>query len=276
MSVHPQFPAAAAVSHAGATARFSIGSTEAKKGWQVGFQPLGINILGSTIAIAAYFEPAVMLAEVSVGKNRLSLRNIRWIGGTVDAAGGRVRMFPDTVNWGGANRMETALVYSRDELGLIRNGPERKIFCIKYRDGAWHHDREVGFGTGAGMVHAATLTSDGALLVVESDLALKDWVVRKYYADGKSFVRNKVDPFRYGIAERRSDGAVFTVTDYRAKKKGIYRDNKLVVPGIAGNGIALLDDGKKGALVTCYGGGAPTPFKGVPGSIRYIPPRALA
>ena len=53
------------------------------------------------------------------------------------------------------------------------------------------------------------------------------------------------------------------------------RISDCAVLGAAGNGIALLDDGAKGALVTCYGGGAPTSFKGVPGSIRYIPPRAL-
>ncbi len=241
----------------------------------LGFQPLGISTLGSTVgstvAIADYFGPSVMLAELSFQQGAMQFSNIRWIRGTVSYGKG-VRMFPNVYEPGGANRMQAVLIYAPTRLGLVRNG-NRQIFPIVLRaDGKWVHDLVSPFPAGGlDMVHSATFTYRG-LVTIESDEKAGRWAVCDY-RDKEVKVRETV-PYRYGI-DIRSDGAVVTVSDYRAKEHGLYIGDKLQIPGLVGNGVALLAGGKSGALITRYGHGHPGPFNGVPGNLIYIPPRFL-
>ena len=80
-----------------------------------------------------------------------------------------------------------------------------------------------------------------------------------------------VPDFTYGIGMRnRDEGAVWTVTDFRASvPHGIYRYSELAVSDVYGNGICFLQDGS--ALVARYGQGHPGAFNGVPGALVYIP-----
>lgn len=241
----------------------------------LGFQPLGISAMGPFIAIAAYFEPAVLLAEVTLGQGGVPhFNSIRWIRGTI-AHGKRVRMFPNLIKPGDANRMQTVLMYSPTRMGLIRNG-DRQIFPITLRaDEKWEHESVSSFSFSHGgldMVHSAVLTDQG-LVTIESDEAADHWAVCDYR--GKTVGKRAVPPFRYGIAVRHRDGAIVTVSDYRAKEHGLYFDDKRQVPDLVGNGVVLLDGGKRGALVTRYGQAYPGPFNGIPGALVYVPPDLL-
>jgi hypothetical protein len=271
-SEQKQYAKAAALSYKGQEQSFSLPIGRiAIASQELGFQPSGIQSFGSLIAIADYFGPAVLLAEASVDGGTLNLRKIRWIRGTI-AGKESVRMFPDINPSSGVNRIQTAVIYSGSELGLIRNG-ERKIFRVVYRDGKWCHKGETCFPKDDKnyMMHSAALCDDGRLLTIESGGDLKDWRLYEYKDGHRLLGSDRLASYRYGIAIRKRDRAIFTIGDFRAKQKGIFINNALRVPDIAGNGIVLLNDGMDGALVVRYGGGHPGPFNGIPGALLHVP-----
>ena len=216
-----------------------------------------------------------MLAEVSLVGEVLHMSNIHWIRGTF-AEGKRVRMFPDIYEPGGANRMQAVVMYSSRRLGLVRNG-DRQIFDIVLRDdGEWEHvpvppQRSGGIDA----ITSVTLVpgASGGFVMLEVDEEKGMCTLRDYR--GAELKESEIAPDRYGIAVRERDGAFITITDSRADKYGLYVDDKVQVPDLVGNGVALLDDGKDGALVTRYGQAFPGPFNGVPGALIYVPPQYL-
>jgi len=260
-------------SYAGQETSFTFPEQEGITHTLLGFQPLGISIFGSTVAIADYFGPSVMLAEVSLTGGVPHFSDIRWVRGTI-AEGKCVRMFPNLYQPGGVNRMQVVLMYSPIRLGLIRNA-ERKIFPITLRaDGGWWNEPVSPLPAGGlDMVHSAVLVNQG-LVTVESDEKAERWAVYDYRYGSAKRKGREIAPFHYGIAVR-DDGEFITVSDYRAKEHGLYIDDKRRVPGLTGNGVALIDGGKGGALVTRYGHGHPGPFNGVPGALFFVPPQLL-
>ena len=78
----------------------------------------------------------------------------------------------------------------------------------------------------------------------------------------------------------RSTGQVLVVTDPRVsdREHGIYDITSvpptMILPGVSGSSICALSNG--GALVARYGQEVGGPFKGVPGSLLYIPPSLLS
>lgn len=266
---------AAAKSYAGQQTEFSIRVGKDPVEIPLGFQPLGINVLGSLIAVAAYFEPAVMLAEVTVLEGVLRFHNVRWIRGTVHD-GSPVRMFPDVFQPGGANRMQTALICSPERLGLIRNGERRMFFIERGADSKWHHNGTVFFpDSGYAFVHSAII-EDGHLYTTESDGPLENWVTCSYRFNGSEIQRYfyyAITHYRY-LGARGANGQFYSIGDVRAKCKGIFAGGQ-PISDVPGNGIALLKNGEVGALVTRYGQAYPGPFNGIPGTLVYVPPRLL-
>ena len=257
-------------SYAGQQTTFTFPLNEGIIEVPLGFQPLGISILGSTVAVADYFGPSVMLAEVSLRQGVPHFSDIRWIRSTI-ADGKRVRMFPDLYQPGGANRMQAVVMYSLKRLGLVRNN-DRQIFDIVLRtDGEWEHvpvpPRRLG---GIDAITSVTLVPGGFVMLEVDEKGT--CTLRDYR--GVDLKEREIAPNRYGIAVKK-DGTIVTIADFRAKEHGLFFGDKLQVPGLVGNGAALLDDGKSGALVTRYGHGHPGPFNGVPGALIYVPPKYL-
>lgn len=182
-------------------------------------------------------------------------------------------MFPDVPQAGDVNRLQTVAMYTPGEMSLTRNG-ERQLFSIVLSgaDGEWANlFSSPSLPHGLDMVHSAIL-GEGGFLTVESDEAAKRWVICDYR--GGEVKMREVPPYRYGIAVR-DDGAFITVSDFRAEEHGLYVGDRRRAPGLTGNGIALIDGGKGGALVTRYGQGHPGPFNGVPGALFFVPPKFL-
>ena len=96
------------------------------------------------------------------------------------------------------------------------------------------------------------------------------------YSTGAFLGSTALLPWHFGIAVHPADGALITVTDYRAAEHGLFIDGMMKVPGVVGNGVALLDGGRSGAIVTRYGESHPSAFNGIPGALLYIPPQLLA
>jgi len=244
----------------------------------LGFQPLGISIMGSFIAVAAYFEPAVMLARIEVSCDDLHFSQITWIRG-VKYQGEAVRMFPDLFA-GGANRMQNAVFRTPDQLWLTRNG-DRRIFIVRrHDDDAWHHSSALLLpgSDEHPLLHSVLLGEDPRhVTTTESDGRLEHWTLCSYSLSGPKpglMSHEPITPWRY-LGARHTNGTLYSVADVRAgDKRGIFA-NKRRVLDVPGNGIALLDGGKSGALVTRYGQAYPGPFNGIPGSLIYVPPRWL-
>jgi len=267
------YAAAQQKSYAGQQTTFAFPADDGIIEVPLGFQPLGISILGSTVAIADYFGPSVLLAEVSLLGRALQFSNIRWIRSTI-ADGKRMRMFPDLYQPGGANRMQAVVMYSPKRLGLVRNG-DRQIFDIVFRDdGEWEHvpvppERSGGIDAITSVVLVPGASGGFVMLEVNETgtCALRDY-------RGAELKEKEIAPNRYGIAVKK-DGTVATIADFRAKEHGLFFDDKMQVPGLVGNGVVFLDDGNSGALVTRYGQAYPGPFNGAPGALIYVPPRLL-
>lgn len=259
-------------SYQGQESTFTFPDKEGISVVPLGFQPVGISILGSTIAVADYFGPSIMLAEVSLQHGVPYLGDIRWIRSTI-AGGKRVRMFPDLYQPGGANRMQSVLMFSQTLLGLTRN-EDNKVFPIRLRsDGEWEHEDVFSYPRVVGIdaITSAVLTNDG-LVTIEVNLKKDAHTIRDYRGSGLR--ETATVPYRYGIAVR-SDGTVVTVADYRAEEHGLFFGDEVKVRGLVGNGVVLLNDGEGGALVTRYGQGHPGPFNGVPGALIFVPPEFL-
>lgn len=266
---------ASSKSYAGQKDRFTIEiSQERPVEIPLGFQPLGISSSGSLVAIAAYFEPAILLAEATVSQGVLNLDQIRWIRGTM-WKGSSVRMFPDIFQPGGANRLQNVLIYSPKLLGLTR-GPERSIFVIELLDDwKWHHTGKTLLPeSGYPLLHSTVMEGDH-LFTTESDGSLENWAFCTYQADSPQDLRfiscEKITPWRY-LGAHRHDGVLCSIGDVRAESnEGIFMGERLVL-AVAGTGVALLNGGESGALVTRHGQSWPGPFNGVPGALIYVPP----
>ena len=250
--------------------------------FECGAQFTGVSIWGTTLAVAAYNQPAVCLLECTVEADRLILSEQK-IAGVMYRKRFRSissiswRMFRDVLQPMGANRMQTVVMRSDRELGLIR-GTERAIHWIEEKaDGRWHFkEREALPESGYELVHSAVLFDDGRLWTIEARNGLEEAALCEY--ESGIFIRaTPMLLWMYGIAVRKKDDAMFTVTDYRFRDSayGIYIDGVLTVPDVIGNGIALLDGGKKGAVVVRYGESHPSPLYGKPGAIIYVPPHLL-
>lgn len=239
----------------------------------LGFQPMGISIRGNTLAIADYFDPSVVLAEVSMTEDGVpQFSDIRSIRSTL-SGGKRVRMFPDIFEPSGANRMQAVIMYSPTRLGLTRNG-DRQIFDIILRaDGEWEHEPTPSHLRSGGVdaITSAVLTDDGLVAIEIANGSI--CTVRDYR--GFELKETPTVPHRYGIAVRKSDGAFITVADYRAEKRGLFIGEECRIPELYGNGIALLRDGELGAFVTRYGHAYPGSLGRTPGALIYVPPDYL-
>lgn len=246
----------------------------------LGFQPLGISSdEKDRIAIAAYFEPAVCLAEVTRDDQGLHLA-VTWVRGAKHGIQS-VRLFPDISQPGGANRAQTVNFGQSGELLVSRNGGRE--FFVLTDDGSDKRTltglRTLPTGEISRTVHSATLDKDGTLRTVESAADLQGWAMHTYDSDGDGFRERgtslPLPDWTYGIGVKAEDTRPWLVTDFRAKDPhGIYRmDDKgeleLVVPDVWGTGICFLSDGS--ALVSRYGQGHSAPFNGVPGALIYVP-----
>lgn len=236
----------------------------------LGFQPLGIASQGNRIAIAAYFEPAVCLVDVSRDEEGLHF-DVNWIRGANHGIQS-VRLFPDIWQPGGANRAQTVNFGPDDTLWVTRNG-DREFFILsppKEPKGRWTLSGAKTL-PGEGMVHSALL-SGGKLLTIESTSDLEAWFRREYKSDKFEVIdENPSAPYLYGLAEENS--LVYAITDARCDlKHGIYKGSYLLAPEIWGNGICFIVEG---ALVTKYGQSATGPFNGEPGGLIFVPRRML-
>lgn len=277
MTQTSQYLTAQTKSYAGQKDTFSFPLDKGIVEQPLGFQPLGIAARGDLVAIAAYFEPAVLLAKISFRRARLDMR-LEWIRGTIDGTR-RVRMFPDTFEPGGANRMQSVVIFSENRLGLLRNGDSR-LFVIERNGDEWHHDDVIDLPVaGDGMIHSIMLEPNDELITVESHGNMEHWVMLRRTIRGAIRHIGDMPKFWYGVARLNKNFLV--VPDFRAEYQEEPfpgRGHKIVkvkesLRSVHGNGIALLNQGnkRKGALVTRYGQGHPGAFNGVPGALLYMP-----
>jgi hypothetical protein len=244
----------------------------------LGFQPLGISGSGNRIAIAAYFEPAICMAEINTDENGMHF-NVNWIRG-VNHGIQSVRLFPDMLIYGEANRAQTVNFGPNGTLWVTRNA-DRKFFILTPSNspgGRWTLTGSITLLENHNMafLHAALLhIGHNDIYAIESSDDGNEWRFSIYSLTDGQFTCGSNDiikPYTYGIGSAQ-DGGLLTISDFRAEKHGIYRYGKLAYPDIYGNGICLLQDGS--ALVTRYGQASPGCFNGEPGKLIYIPKHLL-
>lgn len=280
----PAYRAAMAASYANQTGGITVPVASLNEIVEIplGFQPLGISSVRGPkdlIAIAAYFEPAVCLAEVTCDDQGLHFA-VSWVRGANHGIQS-VRLFPDISQPGGANRAQTVNFGPQGELLVSRNGG-REFYVLTHGDGGRRIItglRILPDGGVARTVHSSTLDSNGMLLTVESAADLTGWALHTYCPDGNGWKASgnpvPLQDWVYGIGRRNRDDSGWLVTDFRASvPRGIYRmaeggTPELVVPEIWGTGICFLLDGS--ALVARYGQSHSDPFNGVPGALIYVP-----
>lgn len=241
----------------------------------LGFQPLGIASSENRIAIAAYFEPAICLADINIDKNGMHF-NVNWIR-VVNHGIRSVRLFPDMLIYGEANRAQTVNFGPDGTLWVTRNA-DREFFILTppaSPGGRWTLTDSITLPKLAidTMVHSVLLT-DNAIFTIESAFNIEQWYICEYNAGGSQLISNReAAEYTYGIAIK--DSNVLMVTDYRYNRSphGIYTEKEQIVSGVYGNGICLLQDGS--ALVTRYGQASPGCFNGEPGKLIYIPKHLL-
>lgn len=245
----------------------------------LGFQPFGIAALGNNqIAITAYFEPAVCLAKVRsydvVGMHF----TVDWIRG-VKHGGKSVRLFPNLLKKGEGNRAQTVNFESTGSLWISRNG-DNQLFNIAKEGVGWElTKRTINIPTDD-IVWSAHLDRN-TLLTIECALDAKSWWLREYSLNERMITRTltliriftkEIPPFIAGVTHH--DGSLWHITDFRSTAPhGIYRDDKLVIPNIYGNGLCFLKNGS--ILATRYGQASPGPFNGEPGALIYVPAHLL-
>jgi len=237
----------------------------------LGFQPLGIASRGNRIAIAAYFEPAICLADITSDDTGLHFK-LEWIRG-VRHGKKSVRLFSNFLIKSEANRAQTVNFETADSLWVSRNG-DRTFFkiCRSAEGCGWVLSREKKTLPGQGMMHSALLRND-IMETIESTVSLKTWSHCQYdWPSLNQMTTAECEPFTYGIAFY-DDGinTPWVITDYRiaTSRKGICYGNRLIVPGIYGNGLCFLPD--ESMLVTRYGQASGGPFNGEPGALIYVP-----
>lgn len=254
----------------------------------LGFQPLGIAsqyLNGKDrIAIAAYFEPAVCLAEVDRDHRGLHFR-VSWIRGA-DHGVQSIRLFPDVSQPAGANRLQTVNFGPNDTIWITRNS-ERYFYILSPPipgTNRWTLTGKVTLPDYCKEYHrlesAVIDLAAGKIYTIETTADLEHWHFSPYIVTGGSIklFSNiegiKLQSWVYGIGVSPSNEHCWFITDFRSKvEKGIYHgsDHAPAIPNIYGNGICFLSDGS--ALVTRYGQASPGAFNGEPGALIYIPAR---
>lgn len=250
----------------------------------LGFQPLGIASSNNQIAIAAYFEPAICLAKVNRDNRGLHFK-VNWIRG-VNHGITSVRLFPDMLIFGEANRAQTVNFSLNGALWVSRNA-DREFFILlppidseaspNTPEGRWTLTDKLTLSAEFNeMVHSALLSKDKLLTTAEANFPFKEWYLCRYNAiNGELKERKNILPWMYGIGEKSDDDGFYLISDFRHKQKlgsrrnGIYLNTELVVPDVYGNGICFLNDGS--ALVSRYGQASPGAFNGEPGQLVYVP-----
>ncbi|OGH72374.1 MAG: hypothetical protein A2921_04480 [Candidatus Magasanikbacteria bacterium RIFCSPLOWO2_01_FULL_43_20b] len=251
----------------------------------LGFQPLGISSrpspdgAGDDVLIAAYFEPAICRALVTRDENGLHF-NVDWIRG-VNHGIQSVRLFPDISQPGGANRAQCVFWGPDGNVWVSRNG-ERDFYVLSppdKPDGRWTLTSKVILPSDdkGDQIHAGHMDSDGVIYTIESTQSPDKWRRRYYERRDDRWLQAELGicaTLTYGLA-KEPDGTVWTISDFRSNNlaKGLYYENRLVVPDICGNGIAFLSDGS--ALVARYGQSYPGCFNGIPGALVYVPAAML-
>lgn len=182
-----------------------------------GFQPLGICSRpmenGDQIAIAAYNQPAICLAQVRRDDQGLHFK-ISWIRGVKHGIQ-RVRLFPDVLQPAGANRAQT-VNFLRGWVAVSRNS-ERDFFLLAPVVGGWELVDKISFPMRGEyrMIHSALFLED-YFLTVESPGSLKSWMLCKYKAKNDSSMeimeerKERSKEWRYGMAYRSQDDALYT------------------------------------------------------------------
>lgn len=277
--MHPKYEEAQKKSYANQTGGITIPPDELGGIVEIslGFQPLGISSSGNRIAIAAYFEPAICLADINVDENGMHF-NVNWIRG-VNHGIRSVRLFPDMLIWGEANRAQTVNFGPNGTLWITRNA-DREFFILTPSDspgGRWTLTDTIKLPENQNLafLHATLLQTEyNTLYTIESSNDIEEWQFSIYsVVDGKITCGSSdiINPYIYGIGIQ--NGKLTTISDFRAKEHGIYRYGKLILPDIYGNGICFLNDGS--ALVTRYGQASTGCFNGEPGKLVYIPKHLL-
>lgn len=250
----------------------------------LGFQPVGITAQptegGDRIAIAAYYEPAICLADVTRDETWLHFA-VSWVR-DVNHGIQSVRLFPDFFR-NEPNRLQSVNFGSEGTLWINRN-EDRDFFVLAppaQSGGRWtllarHSPPRIDQ-----MIHSTLLIEGDKLITIESPLNLEGWMLHRYQLTDRGLVedeearRGLLYDWNYGIGRQIGDQRLWFVTDFRITHyhpnvpPGIYLTGKLVVPDVFGNGICFLSDGS--ALVTRYGQGHQSPFNGVPGALIYVP-----
>lgn len=253
----------------------------------LGSQPLGVCTsesfsAGNQLAFVGYFEPVIYFGHVE-GENIFEMEAIRF----VSYKGKSRRLFPPNTTPAGANRAQT-VNYGPDGTMIVSANASRTFFVIrpKVNDG-WFYLRRFNLpcypnGQDQQFVHSAFIDPEsGKIIVTTSGGNLRDpWEIATYEL-GHDWKPKYISHYKssmsdlYGIGFRGDDEAPWFITDSRSNgSHGIYRGDRLVMPGITGNGVAFLKDGS--ALVTRYGpelrhqGDLRQPFGGNPGALIYI------
>jgi hypothetical protein len=277
--MHPDYEKLQNKSYANQTGGITIPADELGNIVEIplGFQPLGISSSGNRIAIAAYFEPAICLAEIRQDENGLHF-DVKWIRGVNHGIRSN-RLFPDMLKYGEGNRVQTVNFGPDGTLWVTRNGDfNREFFILTPSDlpgGRWTLTSSLILPKlDLNPTVEAALLTDNAILTVESTFHedIEKWYTCKYNAGGSQLIsREETHDYMYGIACK--DNNIVYITDRRSSMElGIYIGDKNIVPEIYGNGICLLEDGL--TLVTRYGQASPDCFS-EPGKLIYIPKHLL-
>jgi len=247
----------------------------------LGFQPAGIvsDESRSRIAVCAYFEPAIMLADLVRDDKGLNFK-VSWVRG-VDYQKKSIRLFPDIQKDCGANRAQTVNFGPNGELWVARSAG-RKIFILAPpKEGErWRFDGATSIPSAdrnSVFIHSAKLYILANLLTtIESDADLNHWVINNYSVKDRrlEFIERvcETHPHTHGL--EIGINSYLSVTDYLSPvKHGILLNDRMAISGIYGSGLCFIGSGD--IIVSKYGQNEPGPFNGEPGQLIYVPSKLL-
>jgi len=259
--------------------------------YYLGSQPLGCasKVLSPTqtlILLFAYFEPCIGKILATLENDGLHL-HWDWIRGSMLGTES-VRFFPSLpIPSGQFSRGQTVNFGPRGTMIVSRNIGNKLLIHYPIDNilpdaPNWALAGEIELKE-AGLIHSVLLELDeneqrivNFHTIEASDYQPDNgnWKQCLYDEDGRRWMPETLPPYRYGLGKREGVDGLFTITDFRTKERpGIYLGQKLIVPGVHGNGICFLADGS--AFVTRYGCGAADPGNGKPGAILVIPQRII-
>lgn len=178
-----------------------------------------------------------------------------------EAKGASYRMFPDVLRLklSSANRLQTVNLGPDGHLWITRNS-DGKIFVLEPDGAGYRFSHSVTVDPERFFLSAQLDIEHNSLFTVEGTLDCKQWFKCAYRIDFENELPTltKVEeqasvPFLYGVGRRQGDDKLWYVTDSRCTElpHGIYRGDKLVIPGYTGGGLAFMEDGS--CLVSYYG-----------------------